>query len=461
MAVTKDNGALSARNNAAGSSEPGTTGPGEKTEHRGSFFGWDLHGNGRDIEPGGVVKPEERLSWPRTIGVGMQHVIAMFGATLLVPTITGFPVNTTLLFSGLGTILFLLVTRNRLPSYLGSSFAFLAPLAATQAEGFAAQLGGIVATGALLFVVGLVVQLARRQVLDAVMPPAVTGAIVALIGLNLAPTSTGNVQEQPLIAGVTLLGILLFTVMGRGMVARLGILLGVLTGWGFAFLSGGVSEEARQHVGEAAWIGFPHFETPEFTVTAVTITLPVVVVLIAENVGHVKAVSTMTNRNLDDLAGKALMADGMSTVLAGSGGGSGTTTYAENIGVMAATKVYSSAAYWVAAATAIVLAFIPKFGAAILTIPVGVLGGATLVLYGMIGLLGVRIWMDNEVSLTDPVNLTAAAVAMIVGIGNLTLNVGSIPMEGIAWGSVGIILGYPVLRYLYDNFGEGRYISRR
>ena len=149
----------------------------------------------------------------------------------------------------------------------------------------------------------------------------------------------------------------------------------------------------------------------------------------------------------------------MSPVLAGSGGGSGTTTYAENIGVMAATKVYSSAAYWVAAATAIVLAFIPKFGAAILTIPVGVLGGATLVLYGMIGLLGVRIWMDNEVSLTDPVNLTAAAVAMIVGIGNLTLNVGSIPLEGIAWGSVGIILGYPVLRYLYDNFGEGRFIS--
>src|SRR5699024_2099424 len=153
-------------------------------------------------------------------------IYPVFGAPLLVPTITGFPVNTTLLFSGLGTILFLLVTRNRLPSYLGSSFAFLAPLAATQAEGFAAQLGGIVATGALLFVVGIVVQLAGRRVLDAVMPPAVTGAIVALIGLNLAPTSTGNVQEQPLIAGVTLLGILLFTVMGRGMVARLGILLG-------------------------------------------------------------------------------------------------------------------------------------------------------------------------------------------------------------------------------------------
>ena len=424
---------------------------------KGRLFGWHLHGDGKTIEPGGVVAPEERLSWGRTIGIGMQHVIAMFGATLLVPTITGFPVNTTLLFSGLGTILFLLVTRNRLPSYLGSSFAFLAPLSATQAEGFAAQLGGVAATGALLFLIGVLVNFAGRRVIDAVMPPAVTGAIVALIGLNLAPTATGNVEEQPLIAGVTLVAILLFTVVGRGLVGRLGILLGVLVGWMFAFGSGGVSDEAKQHVADAPWLGLPHFETPVFTVTAVTITLPVVVVLIAENVGHVKAVSTMTGRNLDDLAGRALMADGASTIMAGGLGGSGTTTYAENIGVMAATRVYSSAAYWVAAVTAMVLAFIPKFGAAILTIPVGVLGGATLVLYGMIGLLGVRIWMDSKVSLTDPVNLSAAAVALIVGIGNLSLNIGSIPLEGIAWGSVGIIIGYPILRWLYDNVGEGRF----
>lgn len=143
--------------------------------------------------------------------------------------------------------------------------------------------------------------------------------------------------------------------------------------------------------------------------------------------------------------------------MAGGLGGSGTTTYAENIGVMAATRVYSSAAYWVAAVTVMVLAFIPKFGAAILTIPVGVLGGATLVLYGMIGLLGVRIWMDSKVSLTDPVNLSAAAVALIVGIGNLSLNIGSIPLEGIAWSSVGIIIGYPIFRWLYDNVGEGRF----
>lgn len=427
---------------------------------RGTWFGWKVHGDGRTIRPGGVVAPEERLSWSRTIGIGMQHVVAMFGATLLVPTLTGFPVNTTLLFSGIGTILFLLVTRNRLPSYLGSSFAFIAPLTASQAHGFAAQLGGILAAGALLFVIGIIVHIAGRRVVDAVMPPVVTGAIVALIGLNLAPTATANFAKQPLVAFVTLLGILLVTVATRGMMARLSILLGVLIGWAFAFATDNISVEARANVSAAEWIGLPHFDTPEFNLAAIAVTLPVVVVLIAENVGHVKAVATMTGRDLDDLAGRALMADGASTMLAGGFGGSGTTTYAENIGVMAATKVYSSAAYWVAAFTAIALAFVPKFGAAILTIPEGVLGGATIVLYGMIGLLGVRIWQDNDVQLTDPVNLSAASVALIAGIGNLTLAVGSIELEGIAWGSIGIIIGYPILRKLFDSVGEGQFLPR-
>lgn len=424
---------------------------------QGQYFGWELYGDGRTIKHGEVVAPEQRLSWPRTIGIGMQHVIAMFGATLLVPTITGFPVNTTLLFSGLGTIIFLLVTRNRLPSYLGSSFAFLAPLAATQGDGMGAQLGGIICAGALLILIGMVVSWAGRAFLDAVMPPAVTGAIVALIGLNLAPTATANFQKQPLIAFITLVAIMLITVACRGMVARLGILLGVVIGWLFAALTGGLAEGATQAIGEAAWFGLPTFHSPEFKLSAIAITLPVVVVLVAENVGHVKAVATMTQRNLDSLSGPALVADGASTMLAGSFGGSGTTTYAENIGVMAATKVYSSAAYWVAAVAAIGLAFIPKFGAVILTIPVGVLGGATMVLYGMIGLLGVRIWQDNNVQLTNPVNLTAASVAIIAGIGNLTLNVGSFALEGIAWGSVGILVGYPILNWLYRTVGEGQY----
>ena len=426
---------------------------------RGRLFGWDVHGDGRTIAPGAVVAPEERLDWPRTIGIGMQHVIAMFGATLLVPLLTGFPVNTTLLFSGLGTILFLLITRNRLPSYLGSSFAFIAPLTATQAQGIGAQAGVVVTAGAALVLVGLIVKKAGRRVLDAVMPPAVTGAIVALIGFNLAPVAATNFATQPLVAAVTMLTILVATVAGRGMVARLGVLIGVVVGWAFAAATGNLSPESTESVREAAWFGLPTFHAPEFHLNAMLIGLPVIVVLIAENVGHVKAVSAMTGRNLDDLAGDALIADGLATTLAGSAGGSGTTTYAENIGVMAATRVYSTAAYWVAAFTAIALAFIPKFGALILTIPEGVLGGATLVLYGLIGMLGVRIWMDNGVDFNNPVNLVAAATAMIAGIGNLTLSIGSLELEGIAWGSVGIIVGYPILRWLYRRVGEGQFTT--
>lgn len=420
-----------------------------------SILGWTVHGDGKKIAPGAVVAPEERLSWGRTIGIGMQHVVAMFGATLLVPTLTGFPVNTTLLFSGIGTILFLLITRNRLPSYLGSSFAFIAPLTASQQYGIAAQAGSILVTGLVLVAIGFVVKAAGRRVLDAVMPPAVTGAIVALIGLNLAPNAAENFASQPLVAGITLLVILLATVAGRGMVSRLSILIGVVVGWVFAALTGNLDEDAKAAIDAAPWVGLPDFHAPEFHLSAIAVALPVLVVLIAENVGHVKAVSEMTNRDLDDLAGDALIADGLASSLAGGFGGSGTTTYAENIGVMAATRVYSTAAYWVAALTAILLAFVPKFGALIFTIPTGVLGGATLVLYGLIGMLGVRIWMDNEVNFNNPVNLTAAAVALIAGIGNLTLTVGGVSLEGIAWGSVGIIVAYPIMRRLYETVGEG------
>lgn len=421
-----------------------------------SLIGWKIHGDGKKIQPGAVVAPEERLNWPRTIGIGMQHVIAMFGATLLVPTLTGFPVNTTLLFSGVGTTLFLLITRNRLPSYLGSSFAFIAPLAASEQYGIGAQAGSILVTGVCLMVIGFIVKMAGRKVVDAVMPPAVTGAIVALIGLNLAPTAASNFQTQPVVAAVTLLAIVLCTIAGRGMISRLGILIGVIIGWIFAAVTGNLSEGAAESIADAEWIGLPDFHTPEFNFSAIAVALPVLVVLIAENVGHVKAVSEMTKHDLDDLAGDALVADGLATTLAGGMGGSATTTYAENIGVMAATRVYSTAAYWVAAATAITLAFIPKFGALIFTIPSGVLGGATLVLYGLIGMLGIRIWMDNRVNFNNPVNLTCVAIALVAGIGNLTLTVFGITLEGIAWGSVGIIIAYPILKQLYETLGEGQ-----
>ncbi|AYA26145.1 uracil-xanthine permease [Rhodococcus rhodochrous J3] len=412
--------------------------------------GWTLHGDGRRINPGAVVAPHERLSWPRTIGIGMQHVIAMFGATLLVPTITGFPVTTTLLFSGIGTALFLIITRGRVPSYLGSSFAFIAPLSASAGSGPAAQLGGIVAVGIVLVLIGLVVKAAGSRIIDAVMPPVVTGAIVALIGLNLAPTATGSFEAQPLVATITLVVTLLVTVVGPGMLGRLGILVGVIVGWIFAAFTGAIASERIDAMRDAAWFGLPDLRGPTFELSVVLLALPVVVVLVAENVGHVKAVAAMTGRNLDDMAGNALIADGLATTLAGAGGGSGTTTYAENIGVMAATRVYSTAAYAVAAVTAVVLAFSPKFGALVFTVPDGVLGGATLVLYGLIGILGVRIWTEAKVDFTDPVNLTVAAAALVAGIGDLTLSIGSVELGGIAWGSIGILVAYPLLRRLAD-----------
>ncbi len=217
------------------------------------------------------------------------------------------------------------------------------------------------------------------------MPPAVTGTIVALIGLNLAPAAKANFVAAPVTALITLVVIILVSVLFRGILGRLSILVGVVVGYLVALLRGEVDFTAMD---KAAWIGLPQFQTPVFHVAVIGLFVPVVLVLVAENIGHVKSVALMTGKNLDPVAGRALLADGLATTLAGFGGGSGTTTYAENIGVMAATKVYSTAAYWVAALAALLLSFSPKFGALIATVPVGVLGGAATMLYGMIGVLG-------------------------------------------------------------------------
>ncbi|MFD6177463.1 MULTISPECIES: uracil-xanthine permease family protein [unclassified Isoptericola] len=407
-------------------------------------LGWTKHGDGKHVGPGDVVAPDERLSWPRTIGIGMQHVVAMFGSTFIVPLMTDFSPATTLFFSAIGTALFLLITRNRLPSYLGSSFAFIAPIvAATASHGQSVAVGGILVTGLVLAAVGVLVHFAGARWIDVVMPPIVTGTIVALIGLNLAPAAWGNFQKAPVTAVITLAAIILVTVLFKGILGRLSILVGVLVGYVAALLQGEVD---FTDVRKADWLGFPHFVTPSFDVSVLGLFIPVVLVLIAENVGHVKSVAAMTGKNLDGVAGRALFADGVATTLAGVGGGSGTTTYAENIGVMAATRVYSTAAYWVAAVTALLLSMSPKFGELIATIPDGVLGGATTMLYGMIGILGARIWVQAKVDFGNPVNLTTAAVPLIVGIANFTWVVGDLSFEGIALGTASALVIYHGMR---------------
>lgn len=412
-----------------------------------SPFAWTLHGDGKNITPGGVVRPHERLTWGRTIGIGAQHVVAMFGATFLVPLLTGFPPATTLFFSGVGTILFLLITAGRVPSYLGSSFAFIAPLAAaTNQYGPGGALGGIVMAGVSLFLVGAIVQFAGTGWLTKLMPPVVTGAIVALIGFNLAPSAKNNFMEAPVTALVTLASIILISVIFKGMIGRLAILLGVIIGYITAALRGEVDFSAIQQAWETeGLIGLPHFQTPEFHWNLAGLFIPVILVLVAENIGHVKSVALMTGENLDNYSGRALMADGLATTLAGAGGGSGTTTYAENIGVMAATKVYSTAAYWVAAIVAVLLSVFPVFGAAVASVPAGVLGGAATVLYGMIGMLGVRIWVENRVDFSNQVNLTAASVALIVGIADYTWDIGDLQFAGIALGTAATLLVYHLM----------------
>lgn len=395
-----------------------------------NLFTWKIHGDGKTLRPGEVVEPDERLTWPRTAEIGAQHVIAMFGATFLVPILTGFDPSTTLFFTAMSTALFLLINKNVLPSYLGSSFGFIAPITAvtTANKGIAVASFGIMITGLLLALVGVLVHFAGARWIDIIMPPVVNGAIVAIIGFNLAPSVWSNFQKAPDTAVVTLLAVLL---------------IGVIIGYIYACIRGQVDFSA---IGEASWVGLPNFHLPQVDFSILPMFVPVVLVLVAENVGHVKSVSQMTGRDYDDQIGTALFADGLGTTIAGFGGGSGTTTYGENIGVMAATKVYSTAAYWCAAAFALILSLCPKFGAVINTIPAGVLGGVTTLLYGMIGMIGIRIWVENKVNFDKPINIMVAAITMIIAIGQFAFAVNGISFNGIAIGTIVILVAYHGLK---------------
>ena len=403
---------------------------------------WKLHGDGKSIKPGEVVGIGERLTWPRTIGFGLQHIAAMFGATFLVPIITGFSPTTTLFFSGVGTLLFILLTQNKLPSYLGSSFAFLAPVAAAKTEGgIPAALGGIVAAGVLLALVGFIAKSAGTKWIENFMPPVVTGTIVMVIGLNLAGAAKNDFVAGPLLGLITLLSIGFIGAFFKGFIGRISIFGGLIVGYVVAALMGDVDFSG---VNSAAWVGLPTFTTPTFSSSAMLLFLPVVLVLIAENIGHVKAVAAMTGKSLDDQIGNALIADGAATTLAGLGGGSGTTTYAENIGVMAASRVYSTLAYIIAGVGAILLALSPKFGAVLAATPAGVKGGVTVALFGMIGVLGARIWIDAKVDFANTTNLYIVASSLIIGISDLSWTSGKFAFSGIINATLMAVVGYQI-----------------
>ena len=403
----------------------------------------------------GVVAPDECLPAGQTVAMGIQHVVAMFGSTVLAPILMGFDPNMAVLMSGIGTLIFFAIVGGRVPSYLGSSFAFIGVVIA--ATGYVAgsgangnigvALGGIVICGLVYALVGLIVMMTGVQWIEKLMPPVVTGAVVAVIGLNLAPTavrSVGPTDFDGWMAVVTFMCVGGVAVWTRGFIQKLLILMGLVIAYViYAVLANGFGMGKPidfSIITNAAWFGVPTFHTPVFELNAIALIVPVVIILVAENLGHVKAVTAMTGRNLDPYMGRAFLGDGIATMVSGSCGGTGVTTYGENIGVMAATRVYSTLLFPVAAIFAIILGFSPKFGALIQTIPQPVLGGTSIVVFGLIAVAGARVWVVNKVDFGNSRNLMVAAVTLILGGGDFTLNLGFFSLGGIGTATFGAIL---------------------
>ena len=403
---------------------------------------------------GGVIGPDERLPWAQTGVMGVQHLIAMFGATVLAPILMGFDPNVAILMSGIGTLIFFLITGGKVPSYLGSSFAFIGVVIA--ASGYAGSgpnanigvaLGGIIACGVLYTLIGVVVQAIGTGWIERFMPPVVTGAVVAVIGLNLAGIPIKNMAPTDFdkwMQGITFVCVALVAVFSSGMVQRLLILVGlIVASIVYAVLTNGMGLGKPldlSGIANAAWFGMPNFSAPVFSANAMLLIAPVAIILVAENLGHIKAVTAMTGKNLDPYMGRAFIGDGIATMVAGSAGGTGVTTYAENIGVMAATKIYSTAVFLVAGCMAILLGFSPKFGALIQAIPLAVMGGVSIVVFGLIAVAGAKIWVDNKVDFSDNRNLLVAAITLVLGTGDYTLKFGDFALGGIGTATFGAIL---------------------
>jgi uracil-xanthine permease len=411
------------------------------------------------LAQGGVIGPDERLPWPQTAAMGVQHVIAMFGATVLAPILMGFNPNIAILMSGIGTLIFFLITGGKVPSYLGSSFAFIGVVIA--ATGYAGNgpnanigvaLGGIIACGVVYIAIGAIVQALGTGWIERLMPPVVTGAVVAVIGLNLAGIPIKNMAASNFdswMQALTFLCVGAVAVFTRGMVQRLLILVGLIVATVlYAVFTNGLGMGKPvdlSGIANAAWFGMPAFSAPVFSANAMLLIAPVAIILVAENLGHIKAVTAMTGRNLDTYMGRAFIGDGVATVVSGTAGGTGVTTYAENIGVMAATRIYSTAVFVVAAVLALVLGFSPKFGSLIQAIPLPVMGGVSIVVFGLIAVAGAKIWVDNRVDFSDSRNLIVAAITLVLGTGDFTLKFGQFALGGIGTATFGAVLLYALL----------------
>ena len=404
-----------------------------------------------DTRPVGTT---EYLPPAQSVILGVQHAFAMFGATVLAPLLMGFDPNLAILMSGICTVLFFIMTGGRVPSYLGSSFAFIGVvIAATGYVGagvnanIAVAAGGIIACGVLYALLGLLVMATGTRWIEKLMPPVVTGSVVMIIGLHLAPVTVKSVAGNTFnmwMALVTVMCMASVAVFTKGMLQRLLLLVGLVLSYIIYFvltnLMGYGTPINFAAISQATWFGLPDFHAPVFSTNAMLIIAPVALILVAENLGHIKAVSAMTGENLDPHIGKAFVADGVATSLAGSVGAPGMTTYGENIGVMAVTRVYSTIIFAIAGVFAILLGLSPKFGAIIQTIPTAILTGASIVVFGLITIAGAKIWIEHRVDFSKNKNLMIAAITIILGTGDFALQFGSFNLGGIGTATFAALL---------------------
>ena len=435
-----------------------------------------------------AIYDARELGVPRMLVLGLQHLFAMFGATVLVPILVtkyGLPlsIQTTLLFAGLGTLLFHLCTKLKVPAFLGSSFAFLGGFEAVASldvgkfagmsgeEKLPYALGGIVVAGALYLILALLFKLVGPQKVMRFFPPIVTGPIIILIGLNLSGSAIANASTCWWLALVAIAIIVVANIWGKGMVKIIPILLGVVGSYIVALIAGKVD---FTEVGGANFVGLQHFVLAKFDLTAILVMAPIAIAAMMEHIGDIAAISATTGRNYirDPGLNRTLMGDGLATAMAGLLGGPANTTYGENTGVLALTKIYDPLVIRIAAVFACILSFCPKFEAIINTIPSGIIGGISFVLYGMISAIGVRNVVENQVDFTNSRNLIIAAVILVCAlgfnsVGGITFGIGgvSVTLSGLAIAALaGILLNaiLPGNDYEFDsNPGTGEGTSLR
>jgi uracil-xanthine permease len=411
-----------------------------------------------------VVYPEDRLPWLQTILLGLQHVVAMFGATVLVPLILGFNPNTVIFFSGVATLIFLVVTGFKVPSYLGSSFSFIGSVLAVQGAqnpNHGLAYAGIVMAGVIYLAIGVIVHFVGVNPIRYLLPPVVTGTVVAVIGLALASAATTNYAGEPFTATVTLLAAVVAAVYLRGFPRMLPVLIGIVVGYIVSAVYP-VCSNAKSachidfnSIGQASILGVPSFSFPDFSQFGTTLSLFffIPVILVAENAGHVYAIGGIMKRDLSHMLGRTFMGDGIGTTISGFLGGTGETTYAENIGVMGITKVFSIMVFVVAAVVAILLGFIPIFGALVRSIPVSVQGGIEMYLFGLIAVIGAKIWVDAKVDFSKRANLAVAAIPLIIAAGipatqAIPIHLGGLTLtfNNLGLGALSAIVLYQILR---------------